>query len=191
MKNTVLLNKDNAVATITFNRPDAMNAFNHEMADEFQNIIQEVKSDPTIRAIQLSGAGDLFMAGGDIEFFYKNLEQMPAGVKEIINQVNQTITAIREMEKPVLACVHGAVAGIGISFMLACDLVIAAEDTKFTLAYSGIGTSPDGGASYNLPRLVGSKKAMELLLLSERFDAQTATHPKNKSLKKPMKSYNA
>jgi 2-(1,2-epoxy-1,2-dihydrophenyl)acetyl-CoA isomerase len=78
------------------------------------------------------------------------------------------------MPKPVLASVHGSVAGVGVSLMMACDLVIAAENTKFTMAYSGLGISPDGGASYNLPRMVGVKKAMEWLLLSDIFNAEDA-----------------
>jgi 2-(1,2-epoxy-1,2-dihydrophenyl)acetyl-CoA isomerase len=78
------------------------------------------------------------------------------------------------MEKPVLAAVHGAVAGAGMSLMFAADLALAAADTRFTLAYANIGASPDGGSTYFLPRLVGYKKAMELALLPDRFDAQTA-----------------
>jgi 2-(1,2-epoxy-1,2-dihydrophenyl)acetyl-CoA isomerase len=78
------------------------------------------------------------------------------------------------MGKPVLASVHGAVAGAGFSLMCAADLAIAAADTRFTLAYSNIGASPDGGSTYFLPRLVGYKKAMQLALLPDRFDAETA-----------------
>lgn len=82
------------------------------------------------------------------------------------------VKRLRTMEKPVLACVHGAVAGGGLSLMLACDLAIAASDAKFSLAYAGIGTSPDGGSSFALPRIVGLRKALELALLGERIDAE-------------------
>jgi 2-(1,2-epoxy-1,2-dihydrophenyl)acetyl-CoA isomerase len=114
------------------------------------------------------------MAGGDIHFFYDQLDTMPAGVKKIVRTLNASIINLMRMPKPVLASVHGSVAGVGVSLMMACDLVIAADNTKFTLAYSGIGITPDGGASFNLPRLVGAKKAMEWILLSDLFDAQTA-----------------
>lgn len=78
------------------------------------------------------------------------------------------------MPKPVLASIHGSVAGVGISLMMACDLIIAANTTQLTMAYSHLGISPDGGASFNLPRIVGTKKAMEWLLLSDRFNAESA-----------------
>jgi len=84
------------------------------------------------------------------------------------------LQSLRRMGKPVLASVHGAVAGAGFSLMCATDLAIAAADTRFTLAYTNIGASPDGGSTYFLPRLVGYKKAMEMIMLPDRFDAETA-----------------
>lgn len=174
MLSTLLYSVTDHTATITFNRPSAMNSFDQSMADELELVTEEVRSNPLIRAVLLNGVGPLFMAGGDIRFFYEKLDTMPLGVMKIVRTLNISIKNLMQMPKPVLASVHGSVAGVGISFMLACDLVIAAENTKFTLAYSGLGISPDGGASFNLPRLVGSKKAMEWLLLSDIFDAKTA-----------------
>lgn len=174
MNDTVLLDKTGQIATVTLNRPKAMNSFNQEMATALQAVTEEVANDTSVRAVLLRGSGDLFMAGGDISFFYQGLDSMPQGVPEIIDQLHASIRHLRNMSKPVLAAVHGSVAGAGISIMLAADLVIAADDTKFTLAYTSIGTSSDGGASYFLPRLVGEKKAMELLMLSEIFSATQA-----------------
>ncbi len=177
MLETLLFSAKDHIATITFNRPAAMNCFNKQMADELRNITDQVRADHSIRAVLLNGAGKLFMAGGDIHFFHEALDAMPACVMEIVRALNASITNLMQMPKPVLASVHGSVAGVGVSLMAACDLVIAADNTKFTMAYSGIGVSPDGGASYNLPRLVGAKKAMEWILLPDLFDAQTAyTH---------------
>lgn len=177
MFKTLLFSINNHIATIQFNRPSAMNSFNRIMAEELEIITEQVRLDDTIRAVSLSGAGPLFMAGGDIRFFHETVDTMPAGVMKIVRTLNASIINLMHMPKPVLASVHGSVAGVGMSLMMACDLVIAAKNTQFTLAYSGIGISPDGGASYNLPRLVGSKKAMEWILLSDIFDAQTAhTH---------------
>jgi len=177
MPNTLLFSVADNVATITFNRPQNMNSFNKEMADELEVVTETARTDKTIRAVLLNGAGPLFMAGGDIEFFHENIDKMPEGILKIIHSLNAAIINIMQMGKPVVASVHGSVAGVGISLMSACDLVIAADTTKFTTAYSGLGISPDGGASYLLPRLVGTKKAMEWLMLSELFDAQTAlTH---------------
>jgi 2-(1,2-epoxy-1,2-dihydrophenyl)acetyl-CoA isomerase len=99
---------------------------------------------------------------------------MPALVREGGAELHHAILALRRAPKPVLASVHGAVAGAGVSLIAAADVAIAAEGTKFTFAYSKIGTSPDGGATYFLPRLVGARKALELMLLSDTFDAQTA-----------------
>lgn len=174
MFETLLFTIKNNIATITFNRPHVMNSFDKTMADELEIITDQVRLDNSIRAVMLNGAGNLFMAGGDIHFFYRTLDAMPAGVRKIVRTLNAAIMNLMAMPKPVVASVHGSVAGVGVSLMMACDLVIAAENTKFNLAYTGIGISPDGGASYHLPRLVGTKKAMEWLLLSTIFDAQTA-----------------
>lgn len=174
MPETLLFSTADNIARITFNRPTAMNSFNNKMADELEVLTEQVSADNSIRAVLLNGTGELFMPGGDIRFFYNQLETMPAGVMKLIRTLNASIFNLMKMSKPVLASVHGSVAGVGMSFMMACDLVIAAENTKFTMAYTGIGISPDGGASFNLPRLVGPKKAMEWLLLSDVFDAKTA-----------------
>jgi len=174
MFDTLLFAKDDDIATITFNRPKAMNCFNRAMADELEELTEKVRADASIRAVVLNGAGPLFMAGGDIHFFHENLDVMPAAVMKIVRTLNASILNLTQMPKPVLASVHGSVAGVGVSLMMACDLVIAAEETKFTLAYSGIGITPDGGASFNLPRLVGPKKALEWIFLSDIFDAKTA-----------------
>lgn len=174
MYKTLLFSVNNQIATITFNRPEHMNSFDKTMADELEMVTDQVRLDPEIKAVVLNGAGPLFMAGGDIQFFHRTLNTMPDGVMKIVRTLNATINNLMKMAKPVVASVHGSVAGVGVSLMMACDLVIAAQHTKFTMAYSGIGISPDGGASYNLPRLVGMKKAMQWMLLSEIFDAQTA-----------------
>jgi 2-(1,2-epoxy-1,2-dihydrophenyl)acetyl-CoA isomerase len=95
-------------------------------------------------------------------------------VPEMAGALHAAIRALRDADKPVIASVHGAVAGAGMSLLAAADLAIAADGTKFSMAYSAIGTSPDGGSTWFLPRLVGARRAMELLVLSEPFDAATA-----------------
>lgn len=174
MPETLQVTIENKIATIAFNRQDAMNSFNKLMADELEEVTEQIAADNSVRAVLLKGAGKLFMAGGDLNFFYENLDSMPQGVMKIVRTLNASIINLMHMPKPILASVHGSVAGVGISLMMACDLVIAAEQTKFTMAYSKIGISPDGGATYNLPRIVGVRKAMEWLMLSELFDAQDA-----------------
>lgn len=174
MYETLLFSVADQVATISFNRPTVMNCFDKNMADELEELTDVVRADQSIRAVVLNGAGKLFMAGGDIHFFNQQLDTMPKGIINIVRTLNASIINLMQMPKPILASVHGSVAGVGMSLMMACDLVIAADTTKFTMAYSGIGITPDGGASYNLPRLVGTKKAMEWILLPDIFDAETA-----------------
>jgi 2-(1,2-epoxy-1,2-dihydrophenyl)acetyl-CoA isomerase len=169
-----LINIDYPIATITFNRPQAMNSFNREMAEALEQITEQIRADNAIRAVLLKGAGNLFMAGGDIHSFHERLATMTTDVMTDIRLLNAAILNLVQMSKPVLASVHGSVAGVGMSFMMAADLVIAADNTKFTMAYGGIGLSSDGGSSYFLPRLVGTKKAMELIMLPDIFDSKTA-----------------
>lgn len=173
---TLRLTVEDKVATLCFNRPDNMNTLNQVMADELITVTEQIQHDKTIKVLVLEGAGSVFMAGGDIDFFNNQLATMPAGVATIVRTVNAVVMNLINMPQIVLACVQGAVAGIGVSFMLAADLVLANSETQFTLAYSKIATSPDGGVSFHLPRLVGKQKAMELLLLSERFSAEQAQH---------------
>jgi len=171
---TVLLKRDHQIATIIFNRPEKMNAFNKEMANQLEDVVDQVRSDPVIRAVVIKGAGEVFMAGSDIQEFNQELDYITAEALSVTRHFNSSIIALREMEKPVLAVVHGLVIGTGISFMLAADLVLASSTTQFSLGFNRIATTPAGGVSYSLPRLVGSKKAAELLLFSDTFDADAA-----------------
>ena len=167
------------IATLTLDRPAALNALNHDMVAALQAATQRVEQDRNVRAVILQG-GDNFMAGGDLKWFKEMLDNEPDKTvlrhefERFVHEVHPIILRLRHMPKPVVASVQGAVAGFGISLMLACDLAIAAENAMFTLAYSLIGASPDGGSSYALPRAVGLKRAFEIALLGDRFDAETA-----------------
>ncbi|MGH8647969.1 MAG: enoyl-CoA hydratase/isomerase family protein [Burkholderiales bacterium] len=174
MNDSVLYSLTDGVATITLNRPQVLNALDARMIVELRAACERAEHDAAARAVVLRGAGPAFLAGGDVAYFRAHLARMPALVREGGAELNHAILAMRRAPKPVLASVHGAVAGAGMSFMAAADLAIAAEGAKFTVAYSRIGTSPDGGATHFLPRLVGARRALELMLLSDAFDAQTA-----------------
>jgi len=160
------------VATITFNRPQAMNALDDDMIRGFRAAAERAAADDAVRVIVLCGAGPAFVAGGDVAMFRKELKSMAALVPELAAELHNGILALRRCRQPVIAAVHGAVAGAGFSIMLACDLVLAAADTQFSLAYSRIGTSPDGGATWFLSRLAGYQKAMELMLLADAVSAE-------------------
>jgi 2-(1,2-epoxy-1,2-dihydrophenyl)acetyl-CoA isomerase len=137
-----------------------------------------VEIDASVRCVVLKGAGDHFMAGGDIKGMGETIKKPADEIKKEfilrIHDLHPIMFAMRRMPKPIIASCRGAAAGAGVSMALACDLVIAAEDAFFTLAYCKIGTSPDGSSSFHLPRAVGIKRAMEIALLGDRFSAQTA-----------------
>lgn len=174
----VLYEVHDAVATLTLNRPEALNALDLAMIEALAETSARAAYDPAVRAVVLCGAGEHFMAGGDLKWFRAQLGQPPAERQarfaRQINAVHDSIERLKTMEKPVLASVQGAVAGIGLSMMMAADLALAADDAYFTLAYCKIGLTPDGGASWSLPRLVGLRRAMEIALLGDRFDAARA-----------------
>ena len=174
MSDVVLYSVADGVATITLNRPQVLNALDARMIVELRAACERAEHDAAARAVVLRGAGPAFLAGGDVAYFRANLPRMPALVREGGTELNHAVLALRRAPKPVRVSAHGAVAGAGVSLMAAADLAIAAESTKFTVAYSRIGTSPDGGATHYLPRLVGARKALELMLLSDAFDAQAA-----------------
>jgi 2-(1,2-epoxy-1,2-dihydrophenyl)acetyl-CoA isomerase len=148
------------------------------MVDALVPAAQEVARDDAIRAVVVQGAGPHFMAGGDIRTFARSAGD-PADRRErdfarLVDRVHVAIEAIARMDKPVVARVQGAVAGFGLSLMNACDLAIAADDAYFAAGYRQIGISPDGGGTYSLPRIVGQRRALEILLLGGRFDAAHA-----------------
>jgi 2-(1,2-epoxy-1,2-dihydrophenyl)acetyl-CoA isomerase len=174
MSDIVLYSVADSVATITLNRPAVMNALDAAMIAELRAVCERAEQDASARAVVLRGAGPAFLAGGDVSYFHANLKRMPELVRQGGAELHHAILALRRAAKPVLASVHGTVAGAGVSLMAAADLAVAAEGTKFMLAYSGIGTSPDGGATYFLPRLIGGRKALELMLLSDPMEAHEA-----------------
>jgi len=174
MNDRVLLSRDGPVATITLNRPDVLNAMDGDMIVALRQACEAAASDAAARAIVLRGAGKAYLAGGDVALFQANLATLPEMISTLAHELHAGIVALRGAAKPVLASVHGAVAGAGMSLLAAADLAIAAAGTKFTMAYSRIATSPDGGSTYFLPRILGTRRALELMLLSEPFDADTA-----------------
>jgi 2-(1,2-epoxy-1,2-dihydrophenyl)acetyl-CoA isomerase len=178
MSQPVLLTREAAVATLTLNRPDELNALDFAMVDALVDQIKAVAGDDSLQVVRLRAAGRHFMAGGDIQVFARELDhprhERRRRFQAMVEQLHVAIENLHRMPHPVIAQVHGAVAGFGLSLMNACDLVVAADDTYFTSAYRHIALTPDGGGSWALPRIVGIRKAMELVLLSERFDAPEA-----------------
>ena len=169
---TILVDKSNGVATITLNRPQALNAFIPQMNSELSQALREAERDGEVRCVVLTGAGRAFCAGQDLKG--RTREQRGSLGQSLRERYNPIILRIRNMEKVVLAAVNGIAAGAGCNLALCCDLRIASEETRFIQAFVRVGLAPDCGGSFFLPRLVGLSKAMELLLLGEPVEAQQA-----------------
>ncbi len=178
MSETVLTEREAGIARVTLNRPAVLNAMNGELCAALVRAFMAIEGDPGIRVVVLRGAGGHFMAGGDLKTFHDELdrpaEQRRQHFELFVHRVHPIIQIMRRMPQPIVASVSGAAGGFGMSLILASDLALAADDSTFTMAYCLIGTSPDGSSTWFLPRTVGLKKAMELALLGDRFDAPTA-----------------
>ena len=167
----LLLERNGAIATLRFNRPEALNAIDVPMANAFLTAVQSIAADPGVRAVVLRGNGRGFMAGGDLATLRADPMQ---GAIDILTPLNAALQLLAQMNAPVIAQVHGAAAGAGLSLVLMADYVIAAEGTRFNLAYINLGTSCDVGASWALPRIVGVRQALEIALLGEAFTVDDA-----------------
>jgi 2-(1,2-epoxy-1,2-dihydrophenyl)acetyl-CoA isomerase len=157
-----------AVATITLDRPDALNALDAALKTELRSALAEVGGDRSVRVVVLTGAGRAFCAGQD-------LRERTAGFgRELRERYNPIILALRDLEVPVIAAVNGVAAGAGASIAFACDIRVAAETASFRLAFGRVGLVPDSGATWLLPRLVGPSLAAELIYTSEPLSAADA-----------------
>ena len=171
MEELVQLRREGSIATLLLNRPAQRNAFNVPMASEFLALCQEIAADASVRVVVLCGAGPAFGAGGDLGAMR---EDPPTVAGQLISSLHESIRLLTSLDAPVIARLHGAVAGGSLSLALACDLAIAADTATFNLAYARIGTSCDLSGSWHLPRLVGLRNAMAIALLGESFGAQEA-----------------
>ena len=166
----VSLTRDGAVATITLNRPDRLNALTEQLHADLAGALAEA-ADPGVRAVVLTGAGRAFCVGQDIDAFPGD----PAAVGEMLRRsYHPNVLALHGLAKPVVAAVNGVAAGAGASLAFACDLRVVAESAGFNLAFPGVALSCDTGASWTLPRLVGRAKAIELLYFPSTIPAATA-----------------
>ena len=160
------------VATITLDRPDALNALTIDMKGELLAAFRSVARDREVRSVVLTGAGRAFCAGQDLKERLAP-DATPLAV-EVRERYNPIIRAMRDLDQPIVAAINGVAAGAGASLAFACDLRIAAEGASFALAFGRIGLVPDSGATWFLPRLVGPARAAELALLSEPLSAADA-----------------
>jgi 2-(1,2-epoxy-1,2-dihydrophenyl)acetyl-CoA isomerase len=165
---------DGAVATITLNRPEARNALTAEMKDGLLGALRDCGSDPAVRAVVLTGAGQAFCAGQDLREHAGFIESGADPTDTVRLHYNPIILTITGMPKPVIAAVGGVAAGAGASLAFACDLRVAARRASVLMAFARVGLGADSGASWTLQRLVGAARAAELLLLAEPLSADQA-----------------
>jgi 2-(1,2-epoxy-1,2-dihydrophenyl)acetyl-CoA isomerase len=177
MFQTLTYDRRDTTALITLARPEALNALNEDSGRELVAALEEAGRDETVRAVVLTGRGKAFSAGGDVRAMRDHLAAHPGqGAApfffRVVDWLNRSVLALRQMPKPVLAAVNGVAAGGGLSWVLASDIVLAAPQARFDTAYIRIAVSPDGGNTLFLPRLLGPWRAAELFFLGQAVSAE-------------------
>jgi 2-(1,2-epoxy-1,2-dihydrophenyl)acetyl-CoA isomerase len=174
---TVNVQREEGVATVALNRPDALNAWNAQLGADLLAALREAGDDDGVRAVVITGAGRAFSSGADLKDISGGdtaADGRPDVYKTLTERYHPIMRAIRAMPKPVVASVNGPAVGIGCSLALCCDLILAAESAYFLLAFVNIGLVPDGGSSLFVPSRVGMARATELSMLGERLPAEQA-----------------
>ncbi len=168
-----VLRQDNlGVATITLNRPQVFNSFNQAMALQLQQVLDDCASDESVRAIVLTGAGKAFCAGQDLG---EATDPQGPDMKDIVEKhYNPIVLRLQTIEKPIICAVNGVAAGAGANIALACDITFAKKSAAFIQAFSKIGLIPDSGGTYFLPKIIGSQKALALMMTGEKLSAEDA-----------------
>jgi 2-(1,2-epoxy-1,2-dihydrophenyl)acetyl-CoA isomerase len=171
---TLLFTTKDGIAYITLNRPEAANGMDLAMGRELMEVALFCDQAADIRVVVLTGAGNFFSAGGDLKAFASYGDAISERIHELTIYLHAAISRFTRMRVPVIVAVNGVAAGAGFSLAMAGDFVLASENAKFTMAYTAAGLSPDGGASYFLPRLVGLRRAQELMISNRRLTAEEA-----------------
>ena len=174
MTGSILLERDGGIARIILNRPEVGNALDLPMARALLEAVSACDEDASVRCVLLTGAGRMFCAGGDVASFAAAGEQLTLLLKDITVYLHAAVTRLARMDKPVVTAINGPAAGAGIGLALIGDIALADPRAHFTLAYTGIGLSPDGGTTWLLPRLIGLRRAQELCLRNRRVGAEEA-----------------
>lgn len=171
---TLSVTQDEHTVRIVLNRPDAANGMNVAMAKELLEVAILCEQTPNLRAVLITATGKMFSAGGDVKAFAEAGDQAATEIRELMVYLHAAIAQFDRLAAPVVIAVNGMAAGAGFSLACAGDIVLAAESARFTMAYTAIGLSPDAGASWHLPRLVGMRRAQELMLSNRRLSASEA-----------------
>jgi 2-(1,2-epoxy-1,2-dihydrophenyl)acetyl-CoA isomerase len=165
------------VLSLTLHRPEALNALTPDQRDEIVRLLSEASADPAVRAVVITGTGRGFCAGADLRGAGTSGERLPGDVARTLRTgAQRLIGAVLDCEKPVIAAVNGTAAGLGAHLAFACDLVLAAESARFIEVFVRRGLVPDGGGAYLLPRLIGPRRAKELMFFGDALTAADAEH---------------
>lgn len=171
----ILYDATDGVGTITLNRPEAMNAFGGTMREDLLGVLRQASDDRRVRCIVITGAGRAFCAGGDIASMAElQTKNDTAVISQRMIVGSEVVHLLRAMPKPVIAAINGAAAGAGLNLALACDMRLAAESARLSASFVKIALIPDWGGTYLLTQLVGTAKAMELMMTGDRIDAAEA-----------------
>lgn len=170
---TLLTDLSDGVFTLTLNRPEVLNAFNDQQAEETLDALKKAERDAAVRCLILTGAGKGFCAGQDLGAL-KGRSEAVSFREHLAHTYNPIVSKLRSMEKPIIGQINGAAAGAGFGLALACDLRYAAAGAKFRMAFSGIGLAPDSGTSFFLPRLIGYARAYEMAITNNPITSEQA-----------------
>ena len=171
---TLNFDVDSGVATITLNRPEALNAMSPAMAKELHEVALQIDANNSVRAVILTGTGKAFCAGGDLGAFVAAGEQARTLILQMTGDLHLALSRLSRNRAPVIAAVNGTAAGAGFSLAMAADLAIAEEQAVFTMAYTNAGLSPDGSSTYFMPRKIGDRRTRELMLTNRFLTAPEA-----------------
>ncbi len=170
---TLIYSVEKGVAEIILNRPEEANTLTPQLVFDLSDVVGKIEQDTSVRAVLLSATeGPFFCAGGDLAHFAKAGEKLPEMAEEMFDTFNPMMEKLFSLDVPLITAVDGAVAGIGCSFVLGSSISLFSSQATFTLAYTGAGLTPDGGASYFLPRVVGLRAGEELILTNRSLDAE-------------------
>lgn len=171
---SLLYDVRDGVAYITLDREDAANAVDLQMAKDLMYAALAADEDPVVRVVVIGSKGKMFCAGGDLSTFADAGDARPALLKEMTTYLHAGISRFARMNAPVIASVGGTAAGAGMSLVCSTDLAICGESAKFTMAYTRVGLTPDGSSTYYLPRLIGTRRTLELMLTNRVLSAAEA-----------------
>ena len=174
MSNLIELSIEDGIARLTLNSPDSANSLSPELGLELIDAAVKCDTTPGVRVVLLSANGKFFSVGGDINAMSGFGDNVAAGIKALADGLHRAISTLARMDAPVICAVNGMAAGAGFSMSIAADYVVAGQSAAFTMAYSKVGLSPDGSSSYYLPRLIGLRRAQELMLTNRVLSAEEA-----------------